>query len=90
MTGVLKNRCSYVFLFDRKSVVGPPTGEDESTVLSSIHGGRVENRSTWTNLRQELNWSKIHREIGGTLGMVPLIINPIYTLYTGYLMVFIG
>ena len=26
-----------------------------------------------------------HRENGGTLGMVPLIINPIYSLYTGYL-----
>ncbi len=26
-----------------------------------------------------------HRETGGTLGMVPLIINPIYTLYSGYL-----
>ena len=25
-----------------------------------------------------------HRENGGTLGMVPLIINPIYTLYSGY------
>ena len=24
----------------------------------------------------------IHGENGGTLGMVPLIINPIYTLYT--------
>ena len=31
-----------------------------------------------------------HRENGGTLGMVPLIINPIYTLYSGYLDVFIG
>ena len=28
----------------------------------------------------------IHRENGGTLGMVPLIINPIYTLYSGYLL----
>ena len=27
-----------------------------------------------------------HRENGGTLGMVPLIINPIYTLYGGYLL----
>ena len=25
-----------------------------------------------------------HRENDGTLGMVPLIINPIYTLYSGY------
>ena len=25
-----------------------------------------------------------HRENGGTLGMVPLIINPIYILYSGY------
>ncbi len=25
-------------------------------------------------------------ENGGTLGMVPLIINPIYTLYSGYLL----
>ena len=31
-----------------------------------------------------------HRENGGTLGMVPLIINPVYTLYSGYLDVFIG
>ena len=31
-----------------------------------------------------------HRENGGTLGMVPLIINPIYTLYSGYLDVSIG
>ena len=31
-----------------------------------------------------------HRENGGTLGMVPLIINPIYTLYSGYLDAFIG
>ena len=30
--------------------------------------------------------SDIHRENGGTLGMVPLIINPIYTLYSGYLL----
>ena len=28
-----------------------------------------------------------HRENGGTLGMVPLIINPIYTLYSGYILV---
>jgi len=28
----------------------------------------------------------LHRENGGTLGMVPLIINPIYTLYSGYLL----
>ena len=27
-----------------------------------------------------------HRENGGTLGTVPLIINPIYTLYSGYLL----
>ena len=27
---------------------------------------------------------EIHRENDGTLGMVPLIINPIYTLYSGY------
>ena len=27
-----------------------------------------------------------HRENGGTLGMVPLIINPMYTLYSGYLL----
>ena len=26
-----------------------------------------------------------HREYGGTLGMVPLIIDPIYTWYSGYL-----
>ena len=37
-------------------------------------------------------WShaSLHRENGGTLGMVPLTINPIYTLYSGYLDVFIG
>ena len=29
---------------------------------------------------------RIHRENGGTLGMVPLIINPIYILYSGYLL----
>ena len=28
----------------------------------------------------------IHGENAGTLGMVPLIINPIYTLYSGYLL----
>ena len=27
-----------------------------------------------------------HRDIGGILGMAPLIINPIYTLYTRYLL----
>ena len=27
-----------------------------------------------------------HREIGGTLGMVSLLIKPIYTLYSGYLL----
>ncbi len=27
-----------------------------------------------------------HGENAGTLGMVPLIINPIYTLYSGYLL----
>ena len=31
------------------------------------------------------DWN-IHRENAGTLGMVPLIINPIYTLYSGYLL----
>ena len=31
-------------------------------------------------------WYYIHRENGGTLGMVPLTINPIYTLYSGYLL----
>ena len=30
--------------------------------------------------------NKSHRENGGTLGMVPLIINPIYTLYSRYLL----
>ena len=28
--------------------------------------------------------SHSHRENAGTLGMVPLIINPIYTLYSGF------
>ena len=28
----------------------------------------------------------IHGENGGTLGMVPLIINPIYILYSGHLL----
>ena len=32
------------------------------------------------------DWMKIHRENGGTLGMVPPMINPIYTLYSGYLL----
>ena len=27
-----------------------------------------------------------HRENGGTLGMVPLVINPMYTLYSGNLL----
>ena len=27
----------------------------------------------------------VHRENGGTLGVVPLMINPIYTLYSGYI-----
>ena len=31
-----------------------------------------------------------HGENDGTLGMVPLIINPIYTLYSGYLLGFMG
>ena len=31
-------------------------------------------------------YSKVHRENGGTLGMVPLMVNPIYTLYSGYLL----
>ena len=31
-----------------------------------------------------------HRGNGGTLGMVPTIINSIYTLYSGYLLGFIG
>ena len=31
-----------------------------------------------------------HGENAGTLGMVPLRINPVYTLYSGYLDVFIG
>ena len=30
------------------------------------------------------------RENGGTLGMAPLIINPIYTLYSGYLLILLG
>ena len=30
--------------------------------------------------------TNFHRENGGTLGMVPLIINPIYTLYSGHLL----
>ena len=34
--------------------------------------------------------NKTHGENGGTLGMVPLIINPIYTLYSGYLLGFMG
>ena len=31
-------------------------------------------------------WCSIHRETGGIVGMVPLIINPIYTLYSGHLL----
>ena len=54
-------------------------------MIFSSHGSlESEKKSPFSNK------SKDHREIGGTLGMVPLIINPIYTLYTGYLMVFIG
>ena len=30
--------------------------------------------------------ANFHGENAGTLGMVPLIINPIYTLYSGYLL----
>ena len=33
-------------------------------------------------------FSILHRENGGTLGMVPLIINPIYTFYGGYYWVY--
>ncbi len=54
-----------------------------SRVISS-----VETRaSQYLDIENEVansgaSWSIIHREIGGG----PLIINPIYTLYTGYLL----
>ena len=31
-------------------------------------------------------WGSVHRENGGALGMVPLIINLIYTLHSGCLL----
>ena len=37
-------------------------------------------------LRWICGYVDIHGENDGTLGMVPLIINPIYTLYSGYLL----
>ena len=37
-------------------------------------------------INQPVFHGKYHMENGGTLGMVPLIINPIYTLYSGYLL----
>ena len=42
---------------------------------------------SWT-FSSRMEWYSLvfHRENGGTLGMVPLIINPIYTLYSGYLL----
>ena len=46
----------------------------------------------FTPLSQEIaghiegSWWLIHRENGDTLGMVPLIINPIYTLYSEHLL----
>ena len=32
----------------------------------------------------------IHKKNAGTLGMVPLVINPMYTLHSGYFIDFIG
>ncbi len=41
----------------------------------------------WSFESLEVSWQIfIHRENGGALGMVPLIVNPIYTLYRGYLL----
>ena len=40
---------------------------------------------TWIHLFNIKN----HRENGGTLGMVPLIINPIYTLYSEYFFMYL-
>ena len=43
--------------------------------MGSLKGHQGKNRGHY-----------IHRENGGTLGMVPLIINPVYTLYSEYLL----
>ena len=48
----------------------------------------------WSGSREDGKITKFpcvclsHGENDGTLGMVPLIINPIYTLYSGYLLGF--
>ena len=50
------------------------------------HAAGREQAHSQSRMQQASN----HRENCGTLGMVPLIINPIYTLYSGFLYVFIG
>ena len=53
----------------------------------TVHMGVSNNNGTpkWMVKITE-NHINIHRENGGTLGMVPLITNPIYTIYSGYLL----
>ena len=47
--------------------------------------GSDDSTSFWGLKFQVRFWCYFHRENGGTLGMVPLIINPIYSLYIGFL-----
>ena len=62
-----------------------PTAQNTSETLSSdstvptVPGTRFQPTTHWGKFQ-------FHRENGGTLGMVPWIINPIYTLYSGYLL----
>ena len=49
-----------------------------------IYESNCDNLSINNGHKMKFN-DMFHRENGGTLGMVPLIINPIYTLYSGYL-----
>ena len=57
-----------------------------TSIFYASHCDRASGNPQQKNKTGNVPGVQFHRENGGTLGMVPSIINPIYTLYSGYLL----
>ncbi len=54
------------------------------SISISIKWKRLEKYPLFQREQKQETLNNTHRENGDALGMVPLMINPIYTLYSGY------
>ena len=66
--------------------LAPSCSESPSHVFSRKVWWKLAKLSQCSAGEMWLSGVVFHRENGGSLGMGPLIINPIYTLYSGYLL----